>query len=613
MVPRFPRLLKIIMFFERVLNMAKKIIAVLTLLLLLSLLISCNKKPEDPQESDSVETSGELDADVLYLVQNGICDYRVVRPDGGNNSAASIASSLRLAVQENLNVLPAIVTDYESETAKEILIGETNRSASKALQKRLENTVGYAISVMDEKIVICATSENFLKEAVENFIATYLVPCRGQTSCTIAKDTDRIISKQDYIRQGWLLQSIPAYEGGELSSGMYSAGAGLLDDHIHDTEDESYMQVVSQTSKSEFRNYLERLERNGFEQLFTNTVDNSVFYEYYDGKNLVYTYFNTENKEVRVIWDRSGIPFDQIDQSGNGSSEIEFYQYQLNYCEGEINNDIYPDCGMFYIFRLQDNSLFIIDGGHPKQATDEVLEKVMTFFQSITGSENVTVRAWFITHAHGDHAGLPNLLLQKYSNQITLQMVMANVPCMNLIGGYSTEYTVFLKTVQAKYPLVPFLKLHTGMSFSLGGVQIDVLYTHEDAYNAETGSTKISHFNDSSTVIRVSFGGKRVLFLGDAHNVIENTLIEMYQPETLQADMVQIAHHGINQLNYIYRLTNGTYALVSNSEFNAHLNGGSCEKAYNIYSKYFSEILYEMNDTYRFTVRNGELVLETVN
>ena len=178
--------------------------------------------------------------------------------------------------------------------------------------------------------------------------------------------------------------------------------------------------------------------------------------------------------------------------------------------------------------------------------------------------------------------------------------------------AYSDEYRSFLGTLEAKYPSAAFLKLHPGMTFSMGGLTVDVLYTHEEAVNAGTGKTKISDFNDSSTVLRVTFGGKRVLFLGDANKVIEESLIELYAPETLQADIVQIAHHGINPLNYIYRLTKGTYALVSNSEVNAHLNGGSCERAYAIYSRYFQTILYEMDATYRFRIADGELVQDSV-
>ena len=590
----------------------KKLIYFALALTVLMLSCACTKREQNvPENSDRTEEE-TTDPSALELARNGICGYRIVRPDGGDTDTAEVAGALRLAFRDTLGVTPEIVTDFEAETEKEILVGRTNRSASGAAAERLRDSVGYLITVTGEQIVICATDVAFLREAVNAFVAEWLEPCRGKQVCTVPRSMNRQISKQDYIRNGWSLQTVPAYEGGTLSDSLYACGAGFGDDSGHDTKDESQMQLISGTSTAEFRSYLKKLERNGFSKVFENKVDDSEYAEYRLGEVLVYTWYHPKKREARVILDRSGIALDELKTGTEAGGAVEFYQFRLNYCEGSKDSSPYPDCGMFYIFRLRDNSLFLIDGGHPKQATDADLDRVMAFLRNITGSETVQVRAWFITHAHGDHAGLPDLLLRKYASDIRIDTVMANIPCMNQIGGYSDVYRTFLGTLEAKYPSAAFLKLHPGMTFSMGGLTVDVLYTHEEAVNAETGKTKISDFNDSSTVLRVTFGGKRVLFLGDANKVIEESLIELYAPETLQADIVQIAHHGINPLNYIYRMTKGTYALVSNSEVNAHLNGGSCERAYAIYSRYFQTILYEMDATYRFRIADGELVQDSV-
>ena len=48
-------------------------------------------------------------------------------------------------------------------------------------------------------------------------------------------------------RDGWLIEEIPAYEGGVLSADIYHGSVGLSDDHMGG-KDESEMAVISKTN-----------------------------------------------------------------------------------------------------------------------------------------------------------------------------------------------------------------------------------------------------------------------------------------------------------------------------------------------------------------------------
>ena len=288
----------------------KKLIYFALALTVLALSCACTKREQNaPEDSDRTEEE-TTDPSALELARNGICGYRIVRPDSGDTDTAEVAGALRLAFRDTLGVTPEIVTDFEAETEKEILVGRTNRSASGAAAGRLSDSVGYLITVTGEQIVICATDVAFLREAVNTFVAEWLEPCRGKQVCTVPRSMNRQISKQDYIRNGWSLQTVPAYEGGTLSDSLYACGAGFGDDSGHDTKDESQMQLISGTSTAEFRSYLKKLERNGFSKVFGNTVDDSEYAEYRLGEVLVYTWYHPKKREARVILDRSGIALD---------------------------------------------------------------------------------------------------------------------------------------------------------------------------------------------------------------------------------------------------------------------------------------------------------------
>ena len=51
-------------------------------------------------------------------------------------------------------------------------------------------------------------------------------------------------------------------------------------------------------------------------------------------------------------------------------------------------------------------------------------------------------------------------------------------------------------------------------------------------------------FNNTSTVLRATVKGQRVLFLGDAMDLASNCMLKYLSANTLKSDIVQFSHHG---------------------------------------------------------------------
>lgn len=57
---------------------------------------------------------------------------------------------------------------------------------------------------------------------------------------------------------------------------------------------------------------------------------------------------------------------------------------------------------------------------------------------------------------------------------------------------------------------------------------MDVIYTLEDQINARTGQLGSTDFNDTSTVLKITFDGAKFLLLGDASGSAERMPVKYY-------------------------------------------------------------------------------------
>ncbi|MDF2568344.1 MAG: hypothetical protein K0R90_1800 [Oscillospiraceae bacterium] len=244
------------------------------------------------------------------------------------------------------------------------------------------------------------------------------------------------------------------------------------------------------------------------------------------------------------------------DETKTNVTQTTLYQLELDY--RNIN------CGMSYVIKTNDGSFFIIDGGYFTAGEED---RLYEFLRNKSDGE-IIISGWFFSHAHQDHVGNFINFIRKYRNFVTLEKFFYNfqhVDFSGVTGDWKScdEATVkeFYQTLDDYCKDVPIEILRTGQKFFVRELEFNVLYTHEDLYPLE------SSFNDHSTVLMMTVGEQKTLWLGDLYVKGSAILLNKYSDE-LKCDMVQIAHHGFNGANVeLYKATQAKVALWPTADY----------------------------------------------
>ncbi len=187
-----------------------------------------------------------------------------------------------------------------------------------------------------------------------------------------------------------------------------------------------------------------------------------------------------------------------------------------------------------------------------------------------------------LTHAHADHIG-------------SADDVIKNYPTENVImPRYSTEN-------------MPTSKVYEDLLYALADSSAKVIAAKPgNTYNLSGCSFSIyapnkeyKEMNDSSVVIRVTYGETHFLFQGDAEKLSENDIIK--NGFDVQADVIKLGHHGSKTSsaeNYL-RSVSPKLAVISCGEDNS----------YNLPSESILQRLSAMGIAYRRTDRNGTIAI----
>ncbi len=338
--------------------------------------------------------------------------------------------------------------------------------------------------------------------------------------------------------------------------------AVFIDTHAPHPSTPVLVRTVTETSETAFSAYLERLETAGSVKRYTKRVENNLTSEFTlsDGA-LLHAVYTGGDRTAHFAYDPVSVPIDAFGNDSHGEHGMEIYQYGLYY--SGMRPGFHCDCGMCYLIRLPDNSLFVIDGGEKEQATAAATAELWSLMHRITDTpdgETIHISGYFSTHAHDDHMDMFSHLLRMHHEEIDLARVMFNFSDDSYVPLCPQTF-VLINRILAYYPNVRYRKLHTGDIFTLAGVTFHVLQTHEDIID-ESGKAFIGGFNDTSTVLKMSYAGKSFLILGDIDETAERMLLSHYTEKTLHADIVQCAHHLFNYLERIYQVIGAEYAMV---------------------------------------------------
>lgn len=429
---------------------------------------------------------------------------------------------------------------------------------------------------------------------------------------------------QEMIENAWLLSGIPAYEGGIPSRDVYLSGQGLDPEQPRGKED--VMQIIAETDAEAFQAYLRKLEHAGYVREFYREADGNLFASYIKGAQRVYTYFTEAFGETRVIAEDTSVSvsvsaFDYTYEKVAGDTTV-IYQYALPLRDAtHLKSNNYVDRGMLYVVKLADDKVVIFDGGESVQFTDAQVDNLMAFLREITGvGENghVTIAAWYLTHAHQDHVQGFCFLARKYSAYLTLERVFYNIPSTHstnsTVQSVNTGITLkLLKYIDTYFAddNVQFLKVHTGQVIQLADVTFEILYTHEDLVDPDTAETElVDNYNEASSVVKITIDGKSVLITGDIDKKAATILMAQWEADTLDVDILQLAHHVLNTLTDLYHLIKAPILFVPQSEdrINEHGTAPGTFASAELYAEE-GMIFFQNEKTVGLAVSGGEFVV----
>lgn len=363
------------------------------------------------------------------------------------------------------------------------------------------------------------------------------------------------------------IADVPAYPGGIPSGQLFEVGCGVK----LTPEQNSIMQVISETGPEDFRAYTALLEQAGFTCCFSREDAFGLYAEYRREERLLYLCHLIRTGETRIIDDVSSASLEEFcaDDTQEVRPDTELMQFGLAY--SEMRKGQTCDCGMNYAIRLRNNELILVDGGEIEQATPAALGEFMRCLRMLTRTvegEKITVACWYCSHFHNDHMDFFEQFLRRYRGVVTVKRFLFNFPSESVTGmTYNTPPT--LAYLNAVCPDVCFLKPHTGMVLHLGNAELQVLLTHEDLLPAfwRDGRWTTGH-NSTSTVLNIRVDGVSLLLLGDAEDANQEIYRRVYGDEPIEVDCVQAAHHLINLVPRLYEVIRAKHVWVPGDRYN---------------------------------------------
>lgn len=465
-----------------------------------------------------------------------------------------------------------LTTDAEEASEYEVLVGNMDRADVKKQHEGLAANE-YGVSIEGSKIYLLAWNAVALKSTtalLEEILSDCVITNGDGLKSYVAPKS--VFFKSALAKNTWKVD-FPKPEGENI----------VLDGTI-DVQNNSLEYIYSGTgvNTASFTAYCQKLEAAGYKLLpgsatqkgkdlyrhYVKEADKTSLYVYLSNYEFASQYHITDVlPSIRIIASNTDGEVDLPDASILDSTAYDNRTYptisgqksmitQLKHDYSVSNN-----FGNAYFYTLADGSFVVYDGGVGKaneaenmwNAMEAMYEK-MHGYAPDSGNNRIHIRAWWISHEHGDHHTVLTKFLETYGEDIKMDYLMYNFTSASERFNSNNPGTIPKNIAKMKDFVsggFKFIKLHTGQTFYFVNLKFEVMYTHEDTY-----PKGLEYFNNSSTVIRGTLRTtdasgnpteSTCLWLGDLERIGGRRLLAAYGP-SLDCDMVQVAHHGWNGL-----------------------------------------------------------------
>ena len=487
------------------------------------------------RERLSVSYDGSADMSLL-LNDDGSFKYQIIYPDDNAGGERALASSIRDELSRILGCKVAIARSDKAVEANddsfEILVGKTNRQQSTELYRTIG--VSELVSTLSgNKLLIGAGVSVKLNSAVSAFINDISEATKGTYDGKKLISVDYSLSQHTYE---WL-EALPMMDVGTFVGS-------------NDMGDDSLMFVWDDTAIGDYESYTNTMKELGWTEKSDYTLGENDYVLLESSNAYAYVSYVSASESTRVFVEGKtrGTEYPsktQASYTAVSGYEPTLWQVAMDSKNAFINDSSYThehkgaNGGMCYVMQVADGSFVVIDGGYD---TETQATTIYELLRDNSPTEIPVISAWIFTHDHGDHTPAFERFTKLYRNKVSVKAFYYNFPAVgfDLNAGGGADGGILLLMKQYSGAKI-YRKLHSGMTFYVADARFDVIYTHEDLY-PYTSDT----LNDASTVLRVTFGGQRIMFLGDVQTAAGAVIEETVLVSELKSDIVQYSHHGWN-------------------------------------------------------------------
>lgn len=502
----------------------KLLALIFALLVTASMLIACNPNKPEQTEQTTDATTTEAPAQEIALYGKSGYSFKIVKPAKPVDDEESAARKLRSEFSGITEDFPKVITDAEAKedkSAYHIHVGYTDDEDVRAFYAE----IGYGdagVKIKGKKIIIAAYTYESYNDIIAKIAETLSKSYKDGSLNVLSTDLEGVETFNK------TLNTFPAIDG---CVRLTYADCGLSQSLV----------IVEDATPEIFKEYAKKYEADY--KLVSSVEDSGNFFNTYTKGNDLYNISYSKGDDcIRVIVNKNTKPTKYFEKT-----EVKEVTKPLVNMIGLAwgDEDYAKDyqLGLSMVFRLNDGTFMVVDGGFNRQQDGYAVFKFIR--ENTPEGMKPTISAWFITHAHPDHHNMfAKQFVNNYQHAVDIKAVIFNPPSLSVNNSKNDngvkeggEYQTIINVAKG-IPGCEIIRSHVGDRYYIGGAVIDMLYTVDYQY-----PTTFTYYNTCSMIFSVTLGGQKIMVTGDGANSSFNKIAKMYG-ESLKSDFVQVAHHG---------------------------------------------------------------------